>query len=223
MSKLHIHPTYPGVPNPLEEIYLGLENEVFTLYERWIMFSQLFKDDKEQTALLEKIAPSFFGSLSIILLSDLVSSLCRLTDPPSMHNRQNLVLSQLIEHLNPDDHEAKIKELEQALKQVEKFCKPLKTIRNRRLAHSDLKTILSPTTNALPAISVSDIKNTLDSVAQYMNTFKLHFTGYTCDFEDPSLLDDATGLIEALRNSVSSPSQQKMSGTGASPTKIYQP
>ena len=82
---------------------------------------------------------------------------------------------------------------------VNKKCIRFREIRNKLVAHLDLQTAISTASSPLTAVTDERIDDALASIREYMNKFKIHFTGYQTEFEDTVLLDDATSLIDTLQ------------------------
>ena len=79
-------------------------------------------------------------------------------------------------------------------------CKVIRTHRNKRLAHLDLKTALEPKAK-LDNISVDMVEEVLGLVAEYMNTVEGHYCQKELLYERGiSLRKDANDLVSILQD-----------------------
>src|SRR5262245_11939794 len=122
------------------DAYETLSTDLTWLHVRWQLYQQLFCKGERRVALLNETAGVFFYVLQQILLSDVILGVCRLRDPLSMAKRQNLVLESLIELVESASYPELVIELRGILQEFKEAVQPLKTHRNRRIAHRDSDT-----------------------------------------------------------------------------------
>lgn len=186
-----------NLPPDSQEVFDALWQEVVGLHTRWIIFKQLYATDENRVALLNKVAGTFFAHLQGILIDDIILCLSRLTDPPQFGKRENLALEQLIEKLDPAKHSPLAASLKQQLQNLQEVCKPFRQNRNRRIAHSDLDTVLVAETSR--GILYDTTAEAVERIGRYMNTYVAHFQDVSkTAFDQVWLKDDSNSLVSAL-------------------------
>jgi hypothetical protein len=192
-----------GLPGHLQPIFDCLHHDIVGLQIRWQMYRQLFCANDQRVALLNSVAPSFFGTVQEVLVDDVLSGIARITDKVKTCGRENLVLRQLVGGLDHTAHATLVKQLETKLGVVETSCGPITEVRHKRLAHRDRATATSPHTSPLPAISREIIEKSLAAIADFMNSFQFHFTDTTIAYaETITPLGDGIALVKSLRRAV---------------------
>jgi AbiU2 len=192
-----------NLPSNLQPMFDRLHDDLVGLYVRWQMYRQLFGTNEQRIALLNTIAPSFFGTVHLVLLDDVMSGIARMTDNLETCGKNNLVLRRLIAQLDSATHVSLIGELSAKLAVVESTCAPIREIRHKRLAHRDYQTAIAPTTNPLPAITREVVEKALAAIADLMNAFQFPFTNDTIRYSETiTALGDGNSLVRSLRRSV---------------------
>jgi hypothetical protein len=77
-------------PTELSETWQFLHNEVTWLHGRWTMYRQLYGTSPERIELLNRVAPTFFGTIQAVQLDEIQLTLSRLADPVGTGQRRNL-------------------------------------------------------------------------------------------------------------------------------------
>jgi hypothetical protein len=164
------------------------------LHIKWHIFSQLYTD-QETVNLLDESAPTFFGVCYLVLLNDVILEISRLTDPSKTGKHENLTIERMVEATNSlvCDHQA---ELDELLSLIRCKCKFARTIRNRRLAHTDLEACKHP--EILPAIEIGEVEEALLALRNIMNQVASYFDWSEELYELSSFGDDANTLIGCL-------------------------
>jgi hypothetical protein len=190
----------PTMSPDLTRHFEELDNEFVWLCIRWVNYRQLFAVSADQTDLLNRAAPAYFGTTQRILEDDLLIGVCRLTDGLQAAGRDNLVLDRLIVGLNPSTDSSLMTDLRNRLMQVNTAAAPLRLHRNRRVAHVDLNAAIAPLTNPLPPYSRQTLGDALSLISEFLNRFRAHFGLAHCMYLQPILgLGDAAYLVSILR------------------------
>lgn len=143
----------------LREQSLQLREELEFLQDTWYMLRVLYQghhgDAEDVVGLLNRISSPFFLRVQVIFSREVALGLCRLLDPPrSNKGDANLSLARLLEHPSvPDEARARAHE---HLARIQSETATLRTLRHKRLAHSDESVGL-----LLPAEQWDSIENAL--------------------------------------------------------------
>ena len=105
----------------------------------------------ERIVLLDRTAAHFFGCLRKMLYEDAMLHLSRLTDPPKSNGGKRNLTVRLLPDLISDP--VLKSSVEADIDTLVKSCEFARGLRNRRLAHNDLKTARNehPLPSAMPA------------------------------------------------------------------------
>ncbi|MCA8987728.1 MAG: hypothetical protein KDA78_08825 [Planctomycetaceae bacterium] len=190
---------YSQLPDQLKEVYEAIEDELIWLHGRWRLYRQLYGADQETLDLLNNSAPTFFGMLQFLWLDYVVLEICSLTDPPRSYGRDNLVLRQLYEMLDPQRDADLRRELRECGRSIDEACGKLRMIRNRRIAHKDQRTALGAYQSPILGVSRQDVEDALAAMRAYANNFRMHFLGSEMSYEEFILPDDARSLLNILQ------------------------
>jgi hypothetical protein len=142
------------------------------------MYRQLFGTSKERVELLNRCAPAYFGIAQATLLDDVLSGIARITDKTVVCGKDNLVLRQLNEELEPLTHATEIAALETKQAAVAAAVGPITTIRHQQLSHRDMQFALNPTAHPLPPMDRQQVDDALAAIGDFMNTFLKLFGEY---------------------------------------------
>lgn len=193
------------VPEEIRELYESLDSEVSFIHAKWKLYRQLFGTSKERIELLNRTAGYFFGVVQHSLFEDLVISLSRLTDPASsFRGKENRSLEQLVDQLALLGHEGLCDLLRADLRELGACCEPFRTWRNKRIAHSDLSTVLGIGEDPLPGLSRDTVETALAAARTFMNHFNEEFRGRHTAYEHVLLRSDGNQLIYMLERAVQS-------------------
>lgn len=103
-------------------------------------YKELFESEETQR-LMEKTARAFFSDLNAIFIEYLLLEFAKITDPAESYGEENFTINNIIQGIHwPPEDEQKLKDLND---KVEKFRGYIINARNKLLAHSDKKTVLS--------------------------------------------------------------------------------
>jgi hypothetical protein len=184
----------------LGDLCFFLWKELSWLHVKWEEFRTLYGTSEKEIALMNAVAPNFFGRLQQILWEDLMLHISRLTDPPKSAGRDNLSLRRLPMLVGDPGLKVKVEGLVAAAVTRSDFARDW---RNRYLAHSDLLHAENPSLHALAPASRRDVKETLAEISKPVNVLELRFEGSPTSFEHsiPSL-QGAAALLGFMRRNV---------------------
>ena len=190
------------MPPPLARAFERLSDDVIWLHSRWILYRQLFGANPQRIELLNRVAPYFFSQLERILSDDVVLGICRLFDPATTVQQDNLVLAVLPNLIDQAAYASLHDDLAMRRNRLETQLPPFRANRNKRIAHRDYKTALDPRAPMLPGLSRVMFEEVLAEISGYLNGIQGFFdqseTAYDV-FISPS---DSDALIFALKQSV---------------------
>ena len=188
-------------PQQLSDTWTFLHGEVVWLHGRWSMFNQLYATSEVRLEALNKVAPTFFGTLQRVLLNDIQLALSRLGDPSRMARRENLTLETLVDAISELREPALAAALSADLAVYRERCRMIVTRRNQWIAHYDIS-LRSPA-ERLPGVSRQEIEEALEQLRVFMRRVYGHYMNAHMAYEMFVLNDDANNIVrvvaEALR------------------------
>ena len=132
-------------------------------------------------------------------MDESLMGICRATDPPSQGKRDNITLERLIAEIDGvAEPQLKAKTV-QALAALQPRLSAARTHRNRRIAHIDLQTHLGATLVPLPDVTIRDVKQALEGIANLLNGISIHFDGQEFGFAETIDSGDADAMLYGLR------------------------
>jgi hypothetical protein len=190
-SKPTRHSMKKNIPMPptLEEKLKAIDLEVRNLHFKWKFFSQLFTDPN-RVKILNATAASLFQSVEDSMLSDILLSVARLTDPPKSLGQENLSFENLIQEMPSGSLQTEVVNL---LSQIKEKTQDIKTWRNKKLSHNDLQKALG--SFSLPPIQKKDLTDTLRLIPNIMNLIHRHFSDTMVMYEMCITSNDGDALL----------------------------
>lgn len=164
-----------------QKVFMRACQELINIKVKWKLYLDLFSEDQTR-ALLHDAALLAANAVEESLRVDLTMSICRLADPVVSCGESNLSFKGM-ETLFPS---AAFREEADRFRE---FCKPLKKIRNKLMAHNDLKTLIEPENNLLPGIAKPDIEKILESAEKALNLIAGEYANTEFGFLSPGYLD----------------------------------
>jgi hypothetical protein len=149
-------------------IYHALWREVTKLHIRWNLYREIYAHSPERYALLYQAAGHFFEVVEEVLYDDVFLGLMRIADS----RRDTLSLRNLVKRV-PD--RALAKELNKLIGKAETACKPIKTHRDKRIAHIRREHTLAGGFDRVP--SRAKVEDALGAVRRVMNRLEAHYWG----------------------------------------------
>jgi hypothetical protein len=153
---------HEDIPESIRGIFMWLCQDVARLALKWDCYTELFAT-KESIDLLSDLAPAFFQIIEESLREDMTMAICRLSDPSQTGEWENLSMETLFERL--DEHARPDK----MLHDFHKACAPVRTLRNKRVGHSDLGGRVQPQSNVLPGIARGQIDQIVEQAEGLLN------------------------------------------------------
>ncbi|MBK9132043.1 MAG: hypothetical protein IPM20_10485 [Gammaproteobacteria bacterium] len=191
------------------KLFESLRGEAIDLHIRWKLYRHLYAGSKEEVVLLNRSAPSVFAILQSLLFDDCVLRICRITDPHSRGPYEYLSVYQLAEPIRSAAVENLVPNLEPYLKELEAACSKMRTLRNARIAHADLKHALQIAPEPLPGISLEDVNTALSLLAKLLNSVEAPLRKSKTFYGDVlvPIDDDVDRLFALLRKANARPSE----------------
>jgi len=182
----------------------GFEEELTWANGCWSMFQRLFMSDPADVDRMNASARHFFMVLDNLLMHEIIASLCRITDTPSMGKHANLTFERLVQAYkgqamtdNEDEQRSFERELDEALLATRSHMSALREMRNARLSHLDQGKALDRTQWAIP---LPDIAAVLETLNTYATKMRLPLFGKVEQkYMDPMCRDAATEILHLLR------------------------
>jgi|GEM_PF-3782193 len=174
-----------------EQIFKAVLSTSHLLCREWRIYDQLFSK-KDTHDFLERTARDFFSVANETIYCMVQLRLCALSDPAeSFKSDKNISLNALLKEIKNSvrDHK-KIEDL------VEKFCrscKPIRDVRNKLIAHTDLAHYYEKpyyVSRKRIRVCVKRLENVMNEIAHQCNTMLI--------YDDP-LRGDGDHLLEILR------------------------
>lgn len=182
------------------ELFYEISTSVAHLHMNWKNYRSLFGTSPERVELLNWAASTFFGLLDGILLHDIVLAIARLTDPAQTGSYINASLERLVEVLEPTLDSSMVNSLKEKLDELDTLCEPIRKMRNKALAHTDLDTALSYHSDPLPGISRAYVEDVLKQIRDFLNILDEGFSRSVAAYEHTFLLFGAEHLIFRLES-----------------------
>lgn len=151
-----------NVPEAIRDIFMMLCQDVVSLARIWRLYLGLFSD-VETAELLSKMARETFHLVEEALRNNMAISIARLCDPARSCGHECISFRALAERAPQLD------ELKQKVDAFVELCAPIEALRNKRLAHNDLGTMIRPLDNPLPGIDRSLIDRIVADAGELLN------------------------------------------------------
>lgn len=185
------------LPPKLQDVFEKLSDDLTWLYSYWIVYKQLFRTSEKRVDLLNGSAKNFFYMVHRAFLDKIMLGLTKFGDPEGDGKKSNMSLKHLckiVHEHGSDDLARLVQKLDDNYQQF--YC-PLKTYRNKVLAHRDLSTALSDHKD-MPSVTFETIENALGTLRDFMNSIDGHFCDAETGYEHTILDGDGNGLAFCL-------------------------
>lgn len=195
---------------PVRDAYEVMRHKIAELYLHWEQWRQLFVGDPAEAGAIHSWAPTFFSIVRLVLLRDVLLTLCKLTDPLESRakdgTRANLVLQRMVDEVNRDHGltPSALARTNAAMKTLEQKRTHLNDLRNWSLTHADLEAAIG---NApLPAVEIDRISAAVEACVVIMETLDS-----ARQPEHPFLYREciALGQADALLHALETPRQYR--------------
>jgi hypothetical protein len=197
------------MPDPLREPFRGIAYELMWLHAKWNNYTALFAAEADHSALLNATAPACFRIIHACMKNDILLSLARLTDPPSSLGRKNLSFPRLMAILRDAGYSDAANRCNPDLEALLDACKPVRTRRNKLLAHADLATLVGEDSQPLPLIPPSLFTEALVHARKILNTIEATFRESETAYQVPILRGEAQALLMYLRKGLEASEEER--------------
>lgn len=177
-----------------------LWNEIVHLHNNWEQYQKLYSHSKSRVQVLNACAPAFFAVTQVVLLRETILGISRLTDPPRQGGYDNLTLDFLLSDPRLSDQEELREELKEAIEKAKSEAGPIRSRRNKTLAHLDFATATGSSDEPLQSLSKDVITKTVQLIEEpyKLHNARLHDTHTSFDVHS---LGDADALVRVLESS----------------------
>jgi hypothetical protein len=142
------------IPEEIRDICADLCDDVTILHVKWTFYRELFTF-RANTDLLSAVARAFFQTVEESLRIDLLTTICRLSDPNRELGRVNLSFASLLGKC------ANLPRVDYLVTAFQAGCGSVRLYRNRYVGHNDLEADLTPKADFLPGVSFAQIDEVL--------------------------------------------------------------
>ena len=147
-----------------DNILESIEDEFIQINYRWKIFCQLY-DSEENVALLNKSGSNVFELFQKLLIYDVISSLCTLTDPPRSARKDNASIKGYLEKANvPSERLDKVNPL---MSKLTNEMTNMRIVRNKAMSHRDID--YATKVLRLPDITYDNIENSINILRGIIN------------------------------------------------------
>ena len=195
----------------LADLHAKLEVELVWIYAKWRQFESVFAAPSPDIEVLNATAPDFFVQARDALIDDVLLSLCRVTDPArDRRGFENFSLGQLAEHPDVQALSGLAQEVAQLIAEADTRVNFARQRRNKRLAHSDLPTVLRAEDNPLLPYKRSDVNAALAAISAVVSRIQLHLTGCDGYYDDAVGFGDGHRLFQYLRAGMAAERERRL-------------
>jgi hypothetical protein len=180
----------------LGNTYTALWQETAQLFMAFGEFVELFGISKERVDLLNKVAPNFFHHIQGLMWDNILLSIARITDKPSLAKNTNITVCSLPNLV--EDGRLKIEltsNIDKLINLVE-FCR---SYRNKKIAHLDFGAYWLTPALALERGTRKRIEEILNEVEAILNLVDGHFFESETRFKHISVHGGASTLVNKLK------------------------
>lgn len=202
---------FPNLPQTLSKSFKKLWQDVVNLHAKWNLFQQLY-GEQESVAVLKETAPWAFRTFQLVLLDDILLSICRLTDPAQQGGNTNLTLAQLIDCIDPDKHGEFKQKVSEAYSLMADSFTFARGHRNRRIAHTDLATYNQP--KPLPDIDHQKIAKAIEDITTVMSMVELHINKSSTSYSNPPFPGTGADILFWLRKGLAATEAEEQKARG---------
>jgi hypothetical protein len=178
----------------LGQVYYRLQSECTLLNSTWQQFVELFSTSEKRTEVLKWSAPYFFTVVRDVFLESTLLRICRISDPASTHNKENLSLARL-----PSMVEDVIRpEVEACLARIKLATNFARDWRNRHIAHHDFGLAFDETVVPLAPVTRKKIDAAIQEIGILLNVIEQHYRDATNAFHRLIAPGQADDLLQIL-------------------------
>ena len=192
------------MPESLAIIFDEVWLLVLNVHLRYRLLTQISQDD-ETMDLLNSCASYFFANVQRTFTDSVLLDICRLCDPHMEGKNENLSIGTLLNagtDVCSDDKVrlAYLNEVDGLILTLQSHAINIRTVRHKRIAHSDLPTALRRPDAALPSVPKASIEASILLLGKIINEIETAFYAPVTMFDTYSMVGDGRALVTFLKN-----------------------
>lgn len=153
------------------KLYSALWHKVFTLYNNWGEFSELFLSDPHRVDLINDCASQFFGMMQDIMAEHIVIQFYRITDSPGSGSGKNVTIRNIPSLIDPSEKDKVNSLVNDAVLSRESLV----NWRNKVFAHLDYAVIANNKTKLLDKLDEETINECINKIIAVLNFVEGHY------------------------------------------------
>jgi AbiU2 len=175
------------------EYFTFIYNDIYYLIYKWQEYNELF-NTKKRVDVLNESTSSIFSLFQNVLITNIVLSICRLTDPIKQNRTSTLHLSiyKLPEYITDMEFKTEIYRL---CSEIRKKVKEIRLTRDNYIAHSDLNKIIN---RNVSIIEYKNLDHVIDLLYQLMKSFYAIYFNSDLQKETITSLKGAHTLVNII-------------------------
>ena len=159
-----------AVPQHIVPIWNLLYEETVWVHAYWLLFKQLFGGTLDDLDLLNRSAAFCFYVIQDALATDVQLTLSKLSDPAKSQGKENATAEHLLNEIQGLHWPASADHLQCLFQELRDACRPIRTARNKIIAHIDRATALGSNKAQPPAgTTVGETNKALQALREFMN------------------------------------------------------
>jgi hypothetical protein len=184
------------IPEEIRDICADLCDDVTALHVKWSFYRELFAT-RENTDALSNLARAFFQTVEEALRTDLLTTICRLSDPNRSLGRVNLSFAPLVGKC------ADLPRVDDLVTAFQAACGNVRLYRNRYVGHNKLSDPIEPAADLLPGVSLSQIDEILHLGREILRTIYAHYAQLDLVIQ-PAYRDGPQDLLDWIKKAQAS-------------------
>lgn len=184
-------PSNDKIPAEIRDACADLFDAVVMLHVKWRFYRELFREP-EHSRLLSNQTRAFFQIVEESLRSDMLMSICRLSDPSLSFARLNLSFAILRGKC------ADLPKVDNLVTAFQAACGNVRLYRNRYVGHNDLESDINLKEELLPGVGPSQMDEILRLAREILRAIYGHYANVDLTF-DPVHAGGARELITLLK------------------------
>lgn len=173
-------------------------NQVQHVHWLWCEYSSLYRggDVAVKLELMNQAARNFFYLVQQSWLDELFLSVGRLLDRSTVCGETTVGVNYVFEQISDNVLEQKARLLRDEMKAL--YDAGVKSWRNQRIAHNDLKSLLRQKT--LPDVPLGDLESLVMKLEIFANLISAHYYDEQCGYSQVTVIAGAEKLLRVLRD-----------------------
>jgi hypothetical protein len=188
------------LPAGIEEVFKPVSEDVTWLFTLWELYLQLYGTTDEHYEVMNSSAQHFFAILQTVVFEQLIVTIGRLTDPAETFGKPNASIAGLTERISNEGYPNLASELRERLDNFLKKYPSFRVWRNKRVDHTDLKTVTHPSDDVMPGLPRSQVQAAVDELERIVSQITETLIDTSQRYK-PFLVahGDGNALLEVLR------------------------